>query len=198
MRSMSHTAYTHQQKERFYKQYLKRDALIQSGEYESIRDKKYVLNYLSVMLQRLEEVKNPRLAVISNTLRKYAYTKTPEIAGLLQAGKLPDLTRYYIASPEEIFTFQGAESYESARAALRSVGMDVQTLSEFRKSGNEIDASALVRGKDKETTTRNRTRKTKQTVTPKSRYIEPDVDSYESSGGLMSDSFFTTPKKNGR
>ena len=154
MKTMSHTAYTSAQKERFYSQYLKREALIKSGEYSDIRDQRYVNNYLGVLLQRLEDTSNPKLAVISNTLRKYARTKYSQIATLLSSGKLPDLTRYYIASDEEIFTFQGDESYESARAALRKAGMDVQTLSEFRKSGNEIDRSPLYRGADKKQRTR--------------------------------------------
>lgn len=163
MKTMSHTAYTAAQKERFYTQYLKREALIKSGEYSDIRDQRYVNNYLSVLLQRLEDTNNPKLAVISNTLRKYARTKYSQIATLLSSGKLPDLTRFYIASPEEIFTFQGDESYESARAALRKAGMDVQTLSELRKSGNEIDRSPLYRGADKKQ--RTRTKKKPTTVT---------------------------------
>lgn len=168
MKTMSHTAYTSAQKERFYSQYLKREALIKSGEYENIRDQRYVQNYLSVLLQRLEDTDNPKLAVISNTLRKYARTKYTQIATILSSGKLPDLTRFYIASEEEIFTFRGDESYESARAALRKAGMEVQTLSEFRKSGNEVDRSPLYRGADKKQRTR----------TAKAQTIETDERDY--------------------
>lgn len=195
MKTMSHTAYTTAQKERFYQQYLKRDAIIKSGEYESIRDKKFVFNYLSVLLRRAGEVKDPRLSVISNTLRKYAYTKTEQIAALLTSGKLPDMTRYYIASDEEIFTYQGSESYEAARAALRKVGMDVQTLAEFRKSGSELDESPLMRGADKSQRTRTAKPKSATTrIVSKRTAVKPiidEVEEYESSGGLMPDSFFT-------
>ena len=96
--------------ERYWQEYLSRDALVASGEYSSIRAEKYADTYLNKLRETIATTGGTReLRIVEKTLSS---VNKQQLGDLLASNTLPDLTRMYYGSTDEILPFEGEGSFD--------------------------------------------------------------------------------------
>ena len=110
--------------DRYWQEYLTRDALIASGEYSTIRAEKYSNTYINKLKEVISATGgNHQLRVLEKTLSNLDKTKLGDI---LAANTLPDLTRMYYGSIDEILPFDGEGSYDDILSLFKTLGVDIK------------------------------------------------------------------------